>query len=100
CATHDSLTVRVNTKQSEREYHIEIQDTGPGVAAEVIDKVFEPLYTTKSRGTGLGLSICKQIIENHGGTISLWSELGQGTTVRIQLPYQPVSQPNAPNLTV
>jgi PAS domain S-box-containing protein len=64
---------------------ISIQDAGPGIAAEVLPHVFEPLFTTKSFGTGLGLPTVKQIVEGHGGTISIDSVLGRGTTVRICL---------------
>jgi PAS domain S-box-containing protein len=67
---------------------IEIEDTGNGIEPAALDKIFEPLYTTKTTGTGFGLSICKQIIENHQGHISLMSQVGQGTTVTIVLPDQ------------
>ncbi len=52
---------------------IEFEDTGPGIAPNVITRLFEPLFTTKLTGTGLGLSICKNIIEQHGGTITVRS---------------------------
>jgi signal transduction histidine kinase len=50
---------------------IAIQDSGPGIAEDKMDKIFQPLFTTKKYGTGLGLVICKQILESHGGTISV-----------------------------
>jgi signal transduction histidine kinase len=68
---------------------IQVSDNGCGIHADAIDKVFEPLYTNKAKGTGLGLSICKQIIEAHSGKITLCSQINQGTTVEILLPYQP-----------
>ena len=46
-------------------------DSGPGISPENIEKIFEPLFTTKQLGTGLGLSICKNIIEQHGGSITV-----------------------------
>ncbi|HLA21906.1 MAG TPA: ATP-binding protein, partial [Nitrosopumilaceae archaeon] len=49
---------------------INVEDTGPGIPNEIFPKIFDPLITTKERGTGLGLSTCKNIIEQHGGTIS------------------------------
>lgn len=52
---------------------IEVEDSGPGIPPSVISKVFEPLFTTKLSGTGLGLSICKNIVEQHGGTIAVRS---------------------------
>ncbi len=65
---------------------IQIEDNGPGIMEEDIDKVFEPLFTTREMGNGLGLSICKQLIENHNGTISISNQKKQGTMVEIQLP--------------
>ena len=52
---------------------IKIEDTGPGIISSQMEKIFEPLYTTKDTGTGLGLSICKNIVEQHGGTIEVSS---------------------------
>jgi hypothetical protein len=66
-----------------------IADTGPGIPAEDLERVFEPFYTTKETGTGLGLSICKGIVEVHGGSIEARSEVGEGTTFAIRLPTDP-----------
>lgn len=65
---------------------LEITDTGPGIAEEEVTKVFEPFYTTKENGLGLGMPYARKIIEQHGGTISLNSRLGEGTTIHIDLP--------------
>jgi signal transduction histidine kinase len=61
-------------------------DTGAGIGAEDMHKVFEPLFTTKSSGTGLGLSVCQQIMSNHGGTINVASKPGVGSTFSVRLP--------------
>ena len=91
-ATYDIKNKRVVTISAEmlnenKICFIKIQDNGPGITPENLSKVFEPLHTSKPKGIGLGLSICKQIIENHGGTITMTSKVGKGTTVNIQLSY-------------
>lgn len=62
---------------------------GPGIPAENLGRIFDAFFTTKpsETGTGLGLSITRSIIEDHGGTISVDSEVGKGTTFTIDLPY-------------
>ena len=69
---------------------IEVQDTGVGISPENMSKIFEPFFTTKEvgRGTGLGLSVCYGIISEHGGRVSVRSNLGQGTTFSIFLPIK------------
>jgi signal transduction histidine kinase len=62
-----------------------VADTGAGITADVLPKVFEPLFSTKSFGTGLGLPMVKQIVEQHGGTITITSEIGKGTRVTVRL---------------
>jgi signal transduction histidine kinase len=63
-----------------------VTDTGCGIKAEDISRVFDPFFTTRHTGTGLGLSITRRIIEAHGGSIAISSRPGQGTTVEITLP--------------
>jgi len=72
------------------EGHVRIifSDSGSGIPAESLEKIFEPFYTTKERGTGLGLAITRQIIEQHHGEIHIESELGKGTTVVVTLPVE------------
>ena len=65
---------------------VEISDSGCGIAAGDISKVFEPYFSTKETGTGLGLAIVKKAIDDHGGTISVASKEGSGTTFTIILP--------------
>jgi PAS domain S-box-containing protein len=65
---------------------IEVRDTGPGIPPDVLPRVFDPLFSTKSFGTGLGLPTVKQIVEQHGGTIAIDSSPGGGTRVTVTLP--------------
>ena len=67
-------------------YRISISDTGPGISAADLSRIFDPFYTTKDHGTGLGLSITHGIIENHGGTIRVESCPGKGTKFVVELP--------------
>ena len=68
---------------------IRIADTGQGIAKEDLSRIFEPFYTTKGQhGNGLGLAITWGIIDSHGGTINVESEVGKGTTFIVQLPLQ------------
>ena len=68
------------------EDQILIKNDGAPIPAEIVDNVFEPFFTTKRAGTGLGLATVKKIIEEHGGSIGIGSEPGEGTTVTIRLP--------------
>jgi len=65
---------------------IDVIDTGQGIPADKIDKLFDAYYSTKSGGTGLGLAITRRVIEEHGGRISITSEVGKGSDFRIELP--------------
>ena len=72
-----------------RRARIVITDQGAGMDTKTQARLFEPFFTTKKRGTGLGLSIARQIIDGHGGTIEVESELGKGTSFRVELPLKP-----------
>jgi signal transduction histidine kinase len=65
-----------------------VEDTGPGIPAEILSRAFEPFFTTRasSGGTGLGLAIARRITSDHGGSIRLESEPGRGTRAIVQLP--------------
>ena len=65
---------------------IEIVDTGGGIPAENLDKIFEPYFSTKETGTGLGLAIVKKIVDDHSGTIEVESHLNEGTKFTVKLP--------------
>jgi signal transduction histidine kinase/HAMP domain-containing protein len=75
---------------------IQVQDTGPGIPADVISKIFDPFVTTKTEGTGLGLSISYGIIREHGGTLTVDSPSGRGATFTIELPIEARSIPPEP----
>jgi len=82
-----TVATRVNPVRSD-EVAIEVRDTGHGIPAAVLPKIFEPFYTTKppGRGTGLGLSICYGIVEQHRGRIEVDSKPGLGSSFRVYLP--------------
>ena len=65
---------------------IEVSDEGEGMSPQIVSKIWAPFFTTKDEGTGLGLAICRQIVEDHAGTIRIASQLGEGTVVTILLP--------------
>ena len=78
------LTVSVLASGSSVE--VAIIDTGPGIGPEGLEKIFEPLYTTKIQGTGLGLAVCQQVIAKHNGSLEVHSKQGVGTTFTVTLP--------------
>jgi len=78
--------IRIKIKDSDDDVFVEFVDSGPGIPDNIVDKIFEPLFTTKQVGTGLGLAGCKSIIEKHGGTISVSNH---PTTFIISLPRNP-----------
>jgi signal transduction histidine kinase len=84
-------TLRVATRALRDGVEIRVEDTGTGIAPDVLERIFEPFYTTKPRGkgTGLGLLVTRGIVAEHGGTIDVASEVGKGTTFRIALPREP-----------
>ena len=84
-------TVSVRGAVEGRVIRIEISDSGIGIAGDEIDRVFEPYFRSAGAGrtapgTGLGLGIARDIVEAHGGELTLTSELGAGTTARVTLP--------------
>ena len=80
-----SVSIRLsNTDQNS--VKVEVIDTGRGISPDDISKVFEPYFSTKETGTGLGLAIVKKAVDDHGGTISVASKKGSGTTFTIILP--------------
>jgi signal transduction histidine kinase len=86
--------ITVRTTVADAELVLAIEDTGPGMAPKTLDRIFEPLFSTKSFGTGLGLPTVKQIVNQHGGVIDVDSEVGSGTRVTVRLPVEAAAMPD------
>jgi len=86
-----TLTITTGLSRDEKEMWIDFADTGEGIPQENLSKIFDPFFTTKEvgKGTGLGLSTSYGIIDGHGGRIDVKSQVGEGTTFRIELPVEP-----------
>src|SRR5215468_5766764 len=82
------LTLSTEGNPAQTRVMLEVRDTGLGIPPEVQARIFEPFFTTKPPGvgTGLGLPLCRGILEEHGGTLECTSQVGQGTTFRMELP--------------
>ncbi len=89
-AMSGSGTITIRTYRSDDQVAVEISDTGAGIAAEDLERIFDAGFTTKGTksGMGLGLRICREIIESHGGGIEVESTVGKGSTFRILLPIE------------
>ncbi len=81
-------TVSISTKKINNKIEIKVSDNGNGIPQNIVDKIFQPFFTTKptGQGTGLGLSLSYDIVKAHGGEIKVESKAGEGTTFIIQLP--------------
>lgn len=87
-AMKEGGVILVRTAISGDKILLEVTDTGHGIDEKNLRRIFEPFFTTKTKGTGLGLSLAKRVVEEHGGTIRVQSEVGKGTTFRIILPMR------------
>jgi len=81
----ESPRIAIATHLTDR-VHIAVEDNGDGMSADILAEAFEPLFTTKSFGTGLGLPTVRLIVDQHGGTVAIDTEVGRGTRVEISLP--------------
>ncbi len=79
--------LRIRTDMDETHVIVAFSDTGGGISAENLGRVFEPYFTTKETGTGLGLLIVRRIVREHGGELSIQSETGKGLSLIIRLPF-------------
>jgi signal transduction histidine kinase len=84
--------IEIRTESAPRSFRITVRDRGAGVKPEDLSRVFDPYFTTKRTGSGLGLAIAKNIIEGMGGSIALESRPGDGTHIRIDLPFREGAQ--------
>src|SRR6185369_1004995 len=80
-------TMRIRTDRDDTNVLVTFVDTGGGMSAENLSRVFEPYFTTKPSGTGLGLVIVRRIVREHGGELSIESSQDKGLTLTIRLPF-------------
>jgi len=85
-AMPDGGQVTVTASNTDEAALISVQDTGVGIPEENLDKLFQPLFTTKSKGQGFGLAVCRRMVEAHGGNIMFKSQLGKGSTFTVEIP--------------
>ncbi|MFT7482024.1 MAG: two-component system nitrogen regulation sensor histidine kinase NtrY, partial [Oceanospirillaceae bacterium] len=81
----ENSRVELKAYQTNERCIIEVEDNGMGIENEALSKVFIPFFTTKKAGSGIGLSLSRQIVQMHGGEITVKSEINKGTTFRIVL---------------
>jgi two-component system, LuxR family, sensor kinase FixL len=84
------IEARITTEDSQQ--RVTVTDQGPGIPAEVRERLFRPFFTTKARGTGLGLSVAKRLVELHGGTIAITCPREGGTAVTVRLPASAIQK--------
>lgn len=89
----------IMTTLEAKEIKVKIADTGPGIPPEIMDKLFNPFFTTKEKGTGLGLAIVYGIIERHQGRVDVETELGKGSAFILSLPISSEETNNGIGLT-
>jgi len=85
-AQHEGGNIVISEKVEGGEWIASIEDAGPGMTQEQLDRIFDPFFTTKSEGTGLGLSISYQLVKNNGGRIWAASERGKGACFQVGFP--------------
>ena len=85
-ATPTGGAIWVRTYNDSNQVRIELRDSGPGIPAEDLERIFEPFYSTKARGSGLGLGITRRIVRDHKGMIEIASQPGEGATFTLSFP--------------
>jgi two-component system NtrC family sensor kinase len=91
---YGNIRIATRADDEHKKVHIVFADTGCGIPKEILSKIFDPFFTAKAvgKGTGLGLSICYSIMQRLGGSISVKSQVGQGTEFTLTLPYRPPAE--------
>ncbi len=82
----DELLLRLSQREPAGNWCVHIIDTGPGIAPEVLPRIFEPYFSSKRGGTGLGLPTTRRIVEEHAGTLGVYTDPGRGTEFTLELP--------------
>lgn len=88
CAAGSRVDVDLDCTPEPAHVAVAFRDTGEGIRAELLGRIFDPFFTSKPNGIGLGLSVSKKIVEAHRGRIEVASELGKGATFTVILPRQ------------
>jgi signal transduction histidine kinase len=91
-AMPDGGRLTIESHSSDGSVEVSMSDTGVGIPPHYLEKIFEPLFTTKTQGIGLGLAIVKTLVEGHHGSIAVESEVGEGTTFTVTLPLAPETE--------
>jgi signal transduction histidine kinase len=79
-------TLAITASRENESLVISVRDTGCGIPKDLLDSIYDPFFTSKTKGAGLGLTMVHQIVMNHHGEIKIRSEVGRGTTATIRLP--------------
>ena len=85
-------TLTIASQKSNGNLQISFVDSGVGMKNEIVENLWNPLFTTKAKGMGLGLSVAKRFVEGHGGSIRVESQPGKGSTFTVTLPITPKTE--------
>jgi signal transduction histidine kinase len=88
-ATPPGGLVHIDVRQDAQHVTVNISDTGPGIAADLVERVFDPFFSTKQRGSGLGLAICAGIAQTHGARVQADNRPGGGAIFSVEFPAAP-----------
>ena len=87
--------ISIRTRRVDDGVEAEVRDTGGGIPAEALQRIFDPFYSTKEKGTGLGLAFTQQVVQEHGGSVRCESAPGVGTVFTVRLPCAPEERAGA-----